>query len=99
MPDVMGGHQAPATQRLNKTSIHVELFCQRDFVSRIEAKLIGARLEGFEVIELDFGGITQIGQGFSDELFRVWAKEHPSTRLVPVNANPAVRAAIGAVER
>jgi anti-sigma regulatory factor (Ser/Thr protein kinase) len=98
LPEVMGSVQDPVTQRLNKTSIRIELFRQGDFVSRTEAKLIGARLEGFEVIELDFSGITQIGQGFADELFRVWAKEHPSSHLVPVNANPAVRAAIAAVE-
>lgn len=99
LPEVMGSQQDPVTQRLNKTTIRIELFRRGDFVSRTEAKLIGARLEGFEVIELDFSGITQIGQGFADELFRVWAKEHPSSHLVPVNANPAVRAAIAAVER
>jgi hypothetical protein len=98
LPEVMESVQDPVTQRLNKTSIRIELFRQGDFVSRTEAKLIGARLEGFEVIELDFSGITQIGQGFADEMFRVWAKEHPSSHLVPVNANPAVRAAIAAVE-
>jgi anti-sigma regulatory factor (Ser/Thr protein kinase) len=99
LPEVMGAMQDPVTQRLNKTSIRIDLFRQGDFVSRTEAKLIGARLEGFEVIELDFSGITQIGQGFADELFRVWTNEHPSSRLVPVNANPAVQAAIAAVGR
>jgi anti-sigma regulatory factor (Ser/Thr protein kinase) len=99
LPEVMEAQQDPVTQRLDKTSIRVELFRQGDFVSRTEAKLIGARLEGFGVIELDFSGISQIGQGFADELFRVWVNEHPSSRLVPVNANPAVRAAIAAVER
>ncbi|MGC1419587.1 MAG: DUF4325 domain-containing protein [Acidimicrobiales bacterium] len=96
---VMGALQDPVTQRLNKTSIRIDLFRQGEFVSRTEAKLIGAHLEGFEVIELDFSGITQIGQGFADELFRVWANDHPSSHLVPVNANPAVQAVIAAVER
>jgi hypothetical protein len=99
LPEVMGAQQDPVTQRLNRTSIRVDLFRQGDFVSRTEAKLIGARLEGFEVIELDFSGITQIGQGFADELFRVWSNEHPSSQLVPVNANPAIRAAIASVDR
>ena len=99
LPEVMGAMQDPVTQRLNKTSIRIDLFRQGDFVSRTEAKLIGARLEGFEVIELDFKGITQIGQGFADELFRIWAQEHPSSHLVPINANRAVLAAIAAVER
>lgn len=99
LPEVMGGQQDPVTQRLNKTSIRVGLFRQGDFVSRAAAKLIGARLEGFVVIELDFSGITQIGQRFADELFRVWASEHSSSHLVRVNANPVVRAVIAAVER
>lgn len=58
-----------------------------------------ARLEGFDVIDLDFSGVTQIGQGFADQMFRVWANEHPTSRLVPINANPAITAVIGAVER
>ena len=99
LPEVIGAFQDPVTQRLNKTSIRVELFRHGEFVSRTEAKLIGARLEGFEVVELNFDGVAQIGQGFADELFRVWAKEHPSSRLVVVNANPAVLATIAIVER
>lgn len=96
--EVVGAFQDPLTHRLNKTSIRVELFRQGDFVSRTEAKLIGSRLEGFEVVELNFDGVAQIGQGFADELFRVWAREHPSSRLIVVNANPAVRATIAIVE-
>lgn len=97
--EVTGALQDPVTQRLNKTSIRIDLFRQGDFVSRTEAKLIGARLDGFEVIELDFSSVAQIGLGFADELFRVWANEHPSSQLIPVNANPAIEAAIAAVER
>jgi anti-sigma regulatory factor (Ser/Thr protein kinase) len=88
----------PVSSRFNKTTIQVGLFREGDFVSRTEAKLIGARLEGFEVVELDFTGIDQIGQGFADELFRVWVSEHPTSHLVPVHANPAVMAMIAAVQ-
>jgi anti-sigma regulatory factor (Ser/Thr protein kinase) len=96
--DVYAGLSDPVSSRFNKTTIHVALFREGDFVSRTEAKLIGARLEGFEVVELDFTGIDQIGQGFADELFRVWVSEHPTSRLVPVKANPAVMAMIAAVQ-
>jgi hypothetical protein len=96
--DVYGSLSDPVSGRFNKTTIHVALFREGDFVSRTEAKLIGARLEGFEVVELDFTGVDQIGQGFADELFRVWVSEHPASRLIPVNANPAVMAMIAAVQ-
>lgn len=88
----------PVSSRFNRTTIQVELFRQGDFVSRTEAKSIGARLEGFEVIELDFTGINQIGQAFADELFRVWVSEHTGSQLVPVHANPAIMAMIAAVQ-
>jgi DNA-binding transcriptional ArsR family regulator len=95
--DVYAQLSDPVSHRFNRTVIHVALFREGDFVSRTEAKLIGARLEGFEVVELDFTDVEQIGQGFADELFRVWASEHPASQLIPVNANPAVIAMITAV--
>lgn len=90
----------PETGRFDKTTIHVDLFRVRggSFVSRTEAKRVGAHLEGFGVIELDFAGITEIGQGFADQLFRVWARDNPTSRLVPLNANPAILAMIAAVQ-
>lgn len=33
---------------------------------------------------------TAVGQGFCDEVFRVWARDNPGTRLVPVNMNEDV---------
>jgi len=55
---------------------------------------MGAQLEMFDEVEIDFAGMEQVGQGFVDELFRVWQRQHPGTRLVPVNANPAINALI-----
>ncbi|MBL8714467.1 MAG: hypothetical protein JNL79_00615, partial [Myxococcales bacterium] len=31
-----------------------------------------------------------IGQGFADEVFRVWARAHAGTRLLPVDMNEGV---------
>lgn len=87
----------PETHRLDRTTLHVQLFREGEFVSRTEAKLIGARLEGFTLVELDFAGVEAIGQGFADELFRVWARDHPGIALVPVNAGSAVLEMIAAV--
>lgn len=87
----------PAFQR---TSVRVRLFeVGERFVSRSEAKRLASRLEGFEEVELDFDGIQEVGQGFVDELFRVWARGHPETRLVPINVSAAVRWMISRVIR
>jgi anti-sigma regulatory factor (Ser/Thr protein kinase) len=60
------------------------------FVSRSEAKRVATRLERFTEVVLDFDGVVEVGQGFVDELFRVWQAEHPEVTLTPVNMGPAV---------
>jgi hypothetical protein len=52
---------------------------------------VAVGLEAFDQVEIDFGGVTDVGQGFVDELFRVWAGEHPGTRLIPLKMSPNVR--------
>ncbi|MGH9166458.1 MAG: STAS-like domain-containing protein [Acidimicrobiia bacterium] len=75
----------------SRSSVMVKLFeVSTGFVSRSEAKRLAARLEEFEHVLLDFSGVQEVGQGFVDELFRVWAGQHPETRLEPVNMLPAV---------
>lgn len=61
------------------------------FVSRSEAKRLARNLERFREVVVDFRGVGEVGQGFADELFRVWSADHPDTRLTPVNMNRAVR--------
>ncbi len=62
-----------------------------EFVSRSEAKRLASGLEQFTVVELDFSGVVAVGQGFVDELFRVWARDHPRTVLRPTNMNEGVK--------
>ena len=61
------------------------------FVSRSEAKRLVAGLERFGRVEVDFSGVETVGQGFVDEVFRVWARQHPGTELVPSNMIEPVR--------
>lgn len=51
------------------------------FVSRSEAKRLLAGLERFRHVILDFARVEGVGQGFADEVFRVWARRHPETHL------------------
>jgi anti-sigma regulatory factor (Ser/Thr protein kinase) len=59
-------------------------------VSRSQAKRVAHRFERFKKVELDFQGVAEIGQAFADEIFRVFAAEHPDIRLTPKNMSPAV---------
>jgi hypothetical protein len=47
-------------------------------------------LDRFREVVLDFRGVEGIGQGFADEIFRVWAGAHPDVSLEAANMNEAV---------
>jgi anti-sigma regulatory factor (Ser/Thr protein kinase) len=64
---------------------------QHLFVSRSQARRILFGLEKFRKIVLDFSGVFAIGQGFADEIFRVWRNRHPQTEIISVNDNEDIR--------
>lgn len=75
----------------DKTSSRVRLYeISERFVSRSEAKRLVRGLEKFREVVLDFDRVTLVGQGFADEVFRVWARAHREVKLVPLNMAPAV---------
>lgn len=62
------------------------------FVSRSEARrLLDGLGADFDTVEVDFAGVTDVGQGFVDELLRVWPAAHPGKTVDPINMNPAVQ--------
>lgn len=75
----------------SKTEILVELFkINSPHISRSEAKRLLVGLEKFNTVILDFKGIEMIGQGFADEIFRVWQKNHPLITIKYINADPTI---------
>lgn len=61
------------------------------FVSRSEARrLLDGLDDDFDAVEVDFSGVTDVGQGFVDELLRVWPAAHPGKTVTPTNMNGAV---------
>lgn len=75
----------------NKTIVPVKLGkLASELVSRSQAKRLLARVELFEVVMFDFTGIETIGQAFADEIFRVYARAHPSISMLPVNTTRQV---------
>lgn len=82
----------PGAKKFDKTHILVELskLEEERYVSRSQAKRILIGLEKFREIILDFKDITTVGQGFVDEIFRVFKNEHPDTLIKYSNANKDV---------
>jgi anti-sigma regulatory factor (Ser/Thr protein kinase) len=61
------------------------------FVSRSEARRLLDGLDtDFETVEVDFTGVLDVGQGFVDELLRVWPEAHPGKTVIPTSMNQAV---------
>ncbi len=84
----------------SKTRVAIRLFTIGvRFVSRSEAKRLLQGLDRFRDVVLDFQGVREAGQGFCDEVFRVWASAHPAIRLTPVRMAPAVEFMVGRARR
>jgi hypothetical protein len=62
-----------------------------NLISRSQAKSLIARARQFTQVQLDFAEVPEIGQAFSDEIFRVFVLAHPHVQLEAVNANPDVQ--------
>lgn len=75
------------------TEIRVKLYQEgkgHSFVSRSQAKRILYGLDKFKKINLDFKNIDAIGQGFADEIFKVWKRKHREVVIITINANEDV---------
>lgn len=69
-----------------------------NLVSRSQAKRLLQRVDRFRHVVLDFDEVEQIGQAFADEIFRVFAVDHPEIELVAVHVRPGVQQMIRRAE-
>lgn len=86
-------HDEDDIPRFDKTHILVELSKLEDerYVSRSQAKRILVGLEKFKHVILDFRNIKTVGQGFVDEVFRVFKIKHPEIKIEYENASDDVK--------
>lgn len=92
MRELFDTYADPEEYTFDKTVVPLRLaqYEGEKLVSRSQAKRVASRFERFKRVELDFAGISYIGQAFADEMFRVFARAHPDIRIVPINTDPAV---------
>jgi anti-sigma regulatory factor (Ser/Thr protein kinase) len=83
---------APEDFDFSKTIVPMKLARLGDeqLISRSQAKRLIARFDRFKKVILDFKSVNEIGQAFADELFRVYANDHPQVELSPVNMSEQV---------
>lgn len=91
---------APLEEGFVRTLIPMKDMCPLgDPVARSQARRILRRLDEFREIIFDFRGIGFMGQGFADEVFRVFQNMHPDIKLTVINANASVLGMIRHVKR
>jgi len=74
----------------DRTETRVVVSSHLGNLSRSEAKRLLNGLEKFKKVTFDFKGVKEIGQGFADEIFRVFQNLQPKIQLSYENANSAV---------
>lgn len=78
---------APTEEGFVRTCIPIKDVCPYgEPIARSQARRILYRLEAFKYVEFDFAGVDFMGQGFADEVFRVFQNKNPHIELIPVNA-------------
>jgi anti-sigma regulatory factor (Ser/Thr protein kinase) len=86
------------THGFNKTVVPVKLakYGTDQLISRSQAKRVLVRVDQFSQVIFDFTGVEMIGQAFADQIFRVFAADHPEVALIPSHANPEIMGLIQA---
>jgi anti-sigma regulatory factor (Ser/Thr protein kinase) len=77
-----------------KIPLNLAKFGTEQLLSRSQAKRVLTRVNRFKEVLLDFEQVEMIGQGFADEIFRVFKRAHPEVNLSVINANSEVSAMI-----
>lgn len=96
LEDVFRAYTDPETLRFTRTRTTVKLGALGSaLMSRSEARRLVTGLTKFAQVTLDFSGIEVVGQGFCDEVFRVFARAHPQVVLQPVGMNTPVAFMVG----
>lgn len=75
-----------------KTHVPIALARYGDdkLVSRSQARRVLSRFDKFREVSLDFSGVESIGQAFADEIFRVFANQHPNIKITHSHATDQI---------
>ncbi len=92
LTEIFNQFAAPEDYTFSKTIVPLSLavFGNENLMSRSQARRVLARVERFRTVVLDFDGVEFVGQAFADEVFRVFATQHPDMEIIPIHTNAAV---------
>lgn len=92
-------HYAGEEHELSKTDVNIAFYkAGRAFLSRSQARRILVGMEKFKHLVLDFQSVATIGQGFADEIFRIWKQKNTNALIEVRNANKNIKMMIAHVQ-
>lgn len=68
------------------------------FFSRSQAKRLLTGVDGFTHVILDFQRVDEIGQGFADQIFRIFVRDNPTIKLEAINTSETIKKMINHVK-
>jgi hypothetical protein len=85
-------YQEEDSLAFSKTDVLIDLAQLQGerLISRSQAQRVIRNLEKFTYVTLDFKKVQAIGQGFVDQIFRVYQNQRPEFQIHYINANPDV---------
>lgn len=75
----------------NQNIVKINLSKHERLMSRSEAKRLLLGLDEYSVLDFNFKNVAEVGQGFCDEIFRVYANRNPGKVLSYHGASDVVR--------
>ena len=75
----------------NQNIVKINLSKHKRLMSRSEAKRLLLGLDEYAVLDFNFKNVDEVGQGFCDEVFRVYANRNPGKLLSYHGASDVVR--------
>ncbi|MEE4217731.1 MAG: ATP-binding protein [Xanthomonadales bacterium] len=75
----------------NQNIVKINLSKHERLMSRSEAKRLLSGLDDYSVLDFNFQNVVEVGQGFCDEIFRVYANRNPGKVLSYHGASDVVR--------
>jgi hypothetical protein len=100
MGEIFRKYQLDDDSDFDVTEIKVKLYKEDvTYISRSQAKRLLTDLDKFKRIILDFDKVATVGQGFADEIFRVFQSNHPDIELISINMSEEVSFMVNRVEK
>jgi anti-sigma regulatory factor (Ser/Thr protein kinase)/uncharacterized protein (DUF1330 family)/predicted transcriptional regulator len=93
-------HYTGEEYEFSKTEVQIALYkAGGAFISRSQARRMLVGMGKFNHLVLDFQKVATIGQGFADEIFRIWKRNNPKAIVEVRHANENIKMMIAHVQK